>query len=135
MILKTYECEMYKIGTPLPIDWYSINVYRITAGVSLVTVVALGVIMGRVIKISRCNEPIILLMLFFLQASLVFTALFFHTAIDSLKYNMCLDHSYYCQMGVYQTLPGICLCIALVLNLNKWTNFNLSVRAIVLEQR
>ncbi len=50
--------------------------------------------------------------------------------IQYYKNNVCSADYYFCMTEVCAALSPICLCIALILNVNKWIYYNLTMRVV-----
>jgi len=85
----------------------------------------------RVVKISKCSDPIFIIMLILLQLSLVANLVFFQFQVKIIKSdNNMAWTTYYCSNATTNYLPAILLALASVLNTNKWIYFNWRVKAL-----
>ena len=116
----------------------TINAYWWMFGICALTILILIGVLVQVIRTTRFSDPVYLLMLFFLQMTMLVQMYFFWFQISTDKILIAQidpqvlhwDHKQYCNEAVAVSLPAVILSIATLLNISKWASYNLRVRAI-----
>lgn len=98
--------------------------------ICIVTIVVLGYVNYRVIKIVKLKDPVIVLMLLFLKLSLLSFAIFYGFEASVVQHFVCYDRMYFCMTGMFVGWPAVFLAIALMLTLNKWMSYIVLVQHI-----
>ena len=103
--------------------------YHCIQALCVATCLLFSYITYRVIKISKCSDPIFIMMLILLQLSLIANILFFQFQVRIIKSESEIPWStYYCSNATYNYAPAILLALATVLNASKWIYFNWRVK-------
>lgn len=105
--------------------------YHTLSALCVATCLLFSYITYRVVKISKCSDPIFIIMLILLQLSLVANILFFQFQVKIIKsdYNIAWT-TYYCSNATYNYAAAVFLALASVLNTSKWIYFNWRVKAL-----
>lgn len=105
--------------------------YHILSALCVATFLLFSYITFRVVKISRCSDPIFIIMLVLLQLSLVANLVFFQFQVKVIKSEDTVPwNTWYCASASVNYLPAILLALASILNINKWIYFNWRVKAL-----
>jgi len=110
----------------------SLITYHCIQALCVATSLLFSYITYRVVKISKCSDPIFIIMLTLLQLSLVANILFFQFQVRIIKSDIDNPNipwtTYYCSNATYTFAPAILLALATVLNTSKWIYFNWRVK-------
>ena len=116
---------------PWVVSKYSIHTYQVLLTICLLTIVLLGYINYRVIKIVGTRDKVLVSMLLSLKISLLWFSYFFCVQIALNKGYICGIAAYYfCITGQIIVWPGLFLGIAMTLTFNKWVNFTLILLSV-----
>ena len=116
----------------------TINAYWWMFGICATTILLLVVVFALVLKTAKCSDPVYLLMLFFLQLTMIAQMYFFWYLISTDQEKIAqfdpnivhYDHAFYCNETVAISLPAVILSVATLLNISKWAYYTLRVRAL-----
>jgi len=99
--------------------------YHCIQALCVATCLLFSYITYRVVKVSKCSDPIFIIMLILLQLSLIANILFFQFQARVTKSESDIPWTtYYCSNATYTYAPAIFLALATVLNASKWIYFN-----------
>lgn len=104
--------------------------------ICILTVLVLGYINYRVIKIVGTKDIQLVLMLVFLKLSLISNAVFYHFNSSIAKGYICnYNHHYYCMLAVFSPSGAELLSVAVLINISKWVYFTFYIIALAESDR
>jgi ABC-type Fe3+ transport system permease subunit len=115
-------------------DDYTYNTYISLMTLCIVTVLILGYINYRVIKIVKTKDKVLVAMLVCLKLSLMWDAIFFGFEASAEQGFICFGRYSYCMSTVAIFWPGLLLGIALILTFNKWVSFTMTLFTVKLQR-
>ena len=112
---------------------FNISIYSVVIGLSAITALLFSYIIYRVIKSVKFTDPIFIAMLLFLQLTLILTIMYYSYLLKIEKKieanDFTINGNLYCESALYTSLPALMLALGTLLNINKWTYYNLRTRA------
>ena len=112
---------------------FNISIYSVVIGLSAITALLFSYIIYRVIKAVKFTDPIFIAMLLFLQLTLILTIMYYSYLLKIEKKieanDFTINGNLYCESALYTSLPALMLALGTLLNINKWTYYNLRTRA------
>lgn len=129
--LKIRQPELnctYKLITPGYDSSSSIITNQFLTTLLLSTIAVMILIIYRVYKVAGAKEKTLTLMLSMVSLSCLGQAVLL---LINNSYNegfLCINQAYYCKLAFFITSPTQFLCTAILLNLNKLTNFEIYLR-------
>ena len=112
---------------------FNITIYSTVIGLSAITALLFSYIIYRVIRAVKFTDPIFIAMLLFLQLTLILTIMYYSYLLKIEKKieanDFTINENLYCESALYTSLPALMLALGTLLNINKWTYYNLRTRA------